>query len=86
MQYLYWLQLNRHLLPCGDPGNKSTLSSQFSGEQREGTFQLEVLMIMMGKYTVSCGNSKKGTYLKVAGRSRGGTDKRLQKVMIPILL
>ena len=59
-------------------------------KQREGALQLKVLMIMTGKYTVSYGNSKKGTYLDVAGRRRrrvsGGMDKRLQKVMIPMLL
>lgn len=86
MQYLCWLQFNRHPLPCGDPEDKNTHSSQFSGKQREGTLQLKVLMIIGGKITVSYGNSKKGTYLDVAGRSRGGMDKRLQKVMIPMFL
>ena len=43
-------------------------------------------MVMLGKYTVSYEDLKKGTYLNVAGKSKGRTDKRLQKVMIPILL
>lgn len=68
MQYLCWLQFNRHPLPCGDPEDKNTHSSEFSGKQREGTLQLKVSTIMVGKYTVSYRNSKRGTYLDVVGR------------------
>lgn len=85
MQYLCWLQFNRHPLPCGDPENKNTLSSQFSGEQREGTFQLSV-NDYDGKIYSELWGLKEG-YLSECGREvKGGMDQRLQEIMIPILL